>query len=71
MSGLRQLLIDLGKDAELRQRYEDSPKEVMNEYKLSSDEIQAMLDKDVDKLMNLSGLDSLKSNGSVQSHDYN
>jgi len=70
MSGLRQLLIDLGKDADLQQRYEADPEGVMKEYKLSSEEVKAMLAKDVEKLKELSGLDSLKSNGNVQAHDY-
>lgn len=70
MSGLRQLLIDLGKNADLQQRYEADPEGVMNEYKLSPEEVQAMLAKDVEKLMELSGLDNLHSNGNVQAHDY-
>lgn len=70
MSGLRQLLIDLGQDAQLQQRYEENPEGVMKEYGLNAEEIQAMRDKDVEKLKELSGLDSLKSNGIVQAHDY-
>lgn len=70
MAGLKQLLIDLAQDAELQGQYEDTPEKVMHRYKLSDEEIKAMLAKDIETLKRLSGLDELKSNGNVQAHDY-
>ena len=70
MSGLTQLLIDLGTDAQLQQQYEADPEGVMKNYNLNQEEIQAMLDKDLDKLRQLSGLENLQSNGHIQAHDY-
>lgn len=70
MSGLRQLLIDLAEDAELQQAYENEPRETMSRYQLSEEEIKAMLDKDLEALKRLSGLDHLKSNGFILAHDY-
>lgn len=70
MTGLKQLLIDLARDAELRDRYQGAPEKTMKQYELSDEEIKAMLAKDVEALKRLSGLDKLKSNGNVQAHDY-
>lgn len=70
MSGLKQLLTDLGQDARLQEEYESAPEKTMQRYKLSDEEIKAMLDKDVETLKRLSGLEKLKSNGNVQAYDY-
>jgi len=70
MTGLKQLLIDLAKDAELQDQYESAPEETMQRYKLSDEEIKAMLAKDIEAVKRLSGLDSLKSNGNIQAYDY-
>lgn len=69
MSKLADLLIDLGKNADLKDEYENSPKDVMARYGLTDEEMQAMLDKDLDKVKKLSGLENLKSNGNVQAYD--
>lgn len=69
MSTLADLLVDLGKNADLKDEYENSPKEVMARYGLTDEEMQAMLEKDLDKIKKLSGLDSLKSNGNVHAYD--
>lgn len=69
MSRLTQLLTDLGKDANLHDAYVSDPSKVMRRYGLSDEEVKAMLDKDVDKLKRLSGLDNLKSNGTVEAYD--
>lgn len=70
MSELKQLLIDLAEDAGLQDEYEKSPRETMQRYKLSDEEIRAMLAKDLEAVKRLSGLDELKSNGHIQAHDY-
>jgi len=70
MSGLKQLLIDLAEDAELQQAYENEPRETMQRYALSEEKTKAMLDKDLDKLKRLSGLDHRKSTGNIQAQDY-
>lgn len=69
MSRITQLLKDLGKDTNLHDAYVSDPSEVMRRYGLSDEEVKAMLDKDVDKLKRLSGLDNLKSNGTVEAYD--
>jgi hypothetical protein len=69
MSKLADLLVDLGKNADLQDEYARDPKAVMSRYGLADEEMKAMLDKDVDKLKKLSGLDSLKANGNVQAYD--
>lgn len=69
MSQLKSLLQDLGKDAELASRYEKDPTGVMQDYKLSDEEISAMLARDLEKIRRLSGLDNLKSNGNIHAHD--
>lgn len=69
MSKLADLLVDLGKNASLQDEYHKDPKGVMGRYGLTEEEMQAMLEKDVDRLRKLSGLDRLKSNGNVHAHD--
>lgn len=70
MKGLKQLLIDLAGDADLQAQYEANPRVVMERYGLSGAEMEAMLEKNIKRLEELSGLDALKSNGHVQAHDY-
>ncbi|MEX0914847.1 MAG: hypothetical protein WD397_12315 [Wenzhouxiangellaceae bacterium] len=70
MSGLKQLLIDLGKDADLKDEYVKDPKSVMQRYGCTAGEVKAMLDKDVGTLKRMSGLDTLKANHGVQAYDY-
>lgn len=69
MSELTQLLKQLGEDAKLHDEYVADPEKVMKERGLDDEAIQAMLDKDLDKLRKLSGLDKLKSNGTVRACD--
>lgn len=69
MSNLRELLIELGKSPQLQDEYETDPEGLMRRYRLAPDEIQAMLDKDVERLKKLSGLDNLKSNGNIHPYD--
>lgn len=69
MSELTRLLKQLGEDAKLHDEYLADPKRVMKERGLKDEEIQAMLDKDVDRLRKLSGLSKLKSNSIVSACD--
>ncbi|AKS42900.1 hypothetical protein [Wenzhouxiangella marina] len=68
-SRLAELLKELGQNAELHDEYVKDPEGVMQRYDMSKEEIKAMLDKDVKKLEELSGLDGLKANGIVRAHD--
>lgn len=70
MSGIKQLLIDLAKDAKLQDEYKSAPEEVIQRYKLSGEEQKALLAKDVETVKRLSGLDNLKANGFILAHDY-
>lgn len=69
MSKLKELLVELGKSPELQDEYETDPEGLMRRYGLAPDEIQAMLDKDLDRLKALTGLDNLKSNGNIHPYD--
>ncbi len=69
MSGLKQLLIDLGRDGDITDQYAKDPNAVMDRYGCSAEEKKAMLDKDIDKLKRLSGLANLKSNSRVHAYD--
>lgn len=69
MSDLTKLLKQLGEDPKLHEKYVADPKGVMKEWGLKDEEIQAMLDKDLDKLRKLSGIDKLKSNGIIEACD--
>ncbi|HSH27964.1 MAG TPA: hypothetical protein VK972_09415 [Wenzhouxiangella sp.] len=66
MSELTRLLKQLGQDAKLHDQYLADPEAVMRKRGLDKAEIQAMLDKDVDRLRKLSGLEDLKSNSTVK-----
>lgn len=70
MSELKQLLIDLGKDADLKDEYVKNPKTVMERYKCTAEEVKAMIEKDVESLKRMSGLDKLKANHGVKAYDY-
>ena len=69
MAGLRQLLIDLGKDGDLDAKYKEDPKAVMKRYELEDREVLAMLNKDVEAVKKLSGLEEVHSNGSIKAHE--
>lgn len=70
MSRLKELLIDLGKDADLQDEYEREPEKVMQRYECTDEEIRAMLAKDLEAVKRFSGLENLKSNGNIQAYDY-
>jgi hypothetical protein len=65
MSKLAELLRRLGSEADLHDEYLADPKGVMERHGLSDEEVQAMLAKDVERLKELSGIDTLKSNGTI------
>lgn len=69
MSELTRLLKQLGEDSSLHDEYVADPRGVMKERGLNEEEIRAMLDKDLDKLRELSGLEELKSNSTVSACD--
>lgn len=69
MSRLSELLKELGQKADVQKAYTENPETVMKEYGLTQDEIRAMLAKDVEALKRMSGLENLKTNGSVSAHD--
>lgn len=69
MSRLRELLVNLGKDATLHDAYVTDPKKVMTEYGLSAKEVDAMLAKDLDAVKRLSGMDNLKTNSTIKAYD--
>lgn len=68
MSKLTELLHALGKEPELHDEYIANPEGVLDRYGLSEVEKQAMIDRNVEKLKELSGLDNLKSNSTVKSY---
>lgn len=59
MSGLIDLLKDLGSDAALEQRYIDDKEAVMAQYDLSNEEKDALRTVNIGRLRTLSGLDDL------------
>ncbi|QKK01567.1 MAG: hypothetical protein HND55_02205 [Pseudomonadota bacterium] len=69
MSELTRLLMELGENAKLHDAYVADPKTVMQERGLTEEEIRAMLDKDLDTIRKLSGLDKLKSNSTIKACD--
>lgn len=69
MSRLRELLVDLGKDAAVHDAYLADPKGVMARYELSDEEVEAMLAKDLEAVKRLSGMDQLESNGVINAHE--
>ncbi len=69
MSGLRELLVDLGRDAVLHDAYVADPEAVMRDYALSPTEMSAMLAKDLAAVKLLSGMDNLKTNSTIKAYD--
>ena len=69
MSRLPELLKDLAADAEIHEAYLKDPHAVMDKYDCTEEEKKAMLAKDVDTLKRLTGMDNLKTNGTVSAHD--
>jgi hypothetical protein len=69
MSRLRELLVDLGRNAKLHDAYVTDPKAVMRDYALTTEEVAAMLAKDLDAVKRLSGMDNLKTNSTIRAYD--
>jgi len=70
MSNLKQLLKDLGQDAELQRAFEKDPEAVMARYELSEEARQALRENDADRLRELSGTRNLSlTNSTVSSYD--
>ncbi|MFU8833223.1 MAG: hypothetical protein ACNA7J_13860 [Wenzhouxiangella sp.] len=69
MQGLKQLLIDLGRDGDIKDQYARDPSAIMDRYGCTAEEKKAMLDKDVETLKQLSGLSNLKSNSRIHAYD--
>ncbi len=59
MSKLIDLLRALGKDGELADAYAKDPDAVLNQFELTDEERQAMLDGDLDKIRALTGQDNV------------
>lgn len=68
MSKLAELLTNLGKDAALHDEYVEDPEAVMSRHDLTEEERHAMLQKDIETLKRLSGLDRLKSNSTIKAY---
>ncbi len=71
MSGLKQLLLDLGRDAALAEAYERDAEAVMERYGLEDEEKQALRERDQDRLRELSGLGTLEApqTGPIQGYE--
>lgn len=70
MSDLTRLLERLGKDATLEGDYQKDPKSVLDQYELTEEERKAMLDRDVDAVRKLSGLESVRmTNSTIKAHE--
>lgn len=69
MAKLNDLLIDLGRDADLAAAYEKNPDSVLSRYELTDAEKQALLAGDVDAVQKASGLTSLSmTNSTIRAH---
>jgi hypothetical protein len=69
MAKLNDLLIHLGRDADLAAAYEKNPDSVLSRYELTDAEKQALLAGDVDAVQKACGLKTLSlSNGTVKAH---
>ncbi len=55
MSKLIEFLTELGEDAELLKKFQDSPEQTMKDYGLSDEEIKAVMDQDEDRVRELTG----------------
>jgi hypothetical protein len=70
MAKLNDLLIDLGRNADLAAAYEKDPNSVLSRYELTESEKQALLAGDVDAVQQASGLTNLSlTNSTVKSHE--
>lgn len=70
MSDLTRLLERLGKDATLEGDYRKDPESVLDRYELTDEERKAMLDRDVDAVRKLSGLENVRiTNSTIKSHE--
>lgn len=69
MSRLAELLKELGQKADVYKAYIDNPEAVMKDYDLNQDEVRAMLDKDLEAVKRMSGLENLKTNSTISAHD--
>lgn len=70
MAKLNDLLIDLGRDADLAAAYEKNPNSVLSDYELTETERQALLAGDLDAVQKASDLKALSlTNTTIKSHD--
>lgn len=69
MAGLRELLVDLGRDTDLHDAYVADPEAVMSGYDMTAEEVAAMLAKDLDAVKRLSGMDNLRTNSTIRAYD--
>jgi Trk K+ transport system NAD-binding subunit len=60
MSELVRLLLDLGRDADLAEAWARDPDEVLQDYELDEEVIEALKAGDVDALKAASGLDDVR-----------
>ena len=65
MSSIVKLLSELGSDAELQNEYKSNPESVIQRYDVSSDEKDAVLNGDVEKLKSLSKQDNIRMHDSI------
>jgi hypothetical protein len=69
MSRLPELLVDLGRDSNVHDAYVADAEAVMSDYDLTAEEVAAMLALDLDAVKRLSGMDNLRTNGTVRAYD--
>lgn len=70
MEALKQLLKDLGSDAELAAEYEKDPDGVMKKRGIPDEARKAMISKNLDEVRRLSGLrDVHLINSTIHAHD--
>lgn len=69
MDNLKNLLFDLGADAELAKRFERDPDSVFADYAIDDEAVRAIGDGDLDTLRALSGLEELHlTNSTVKAY---
>ncbi|MEM9304089.1 MAG: hypothetical protein AAGE01_18385 [Pseudomonadota bacterium] len=69
MSKLADLLKDMASDAALEAEWKKDREAVLDRYKLTPEERKAMVEKDVDAIKRLSGVDKVKVNSTIKAHD--
>ncbi|MCA1779670.1 MAG: hypothetical protein LC637_09870 [Xanthomonadaceae bacterium] len=70
MENLRKLLLDLGQDAQLASEYEKAPDDVIARYKIDAEAAKALRSINLEKLRELSGLETLRTtHSSVQAYE--